>query len=228
MRKSLHILIVFSIVNMLTIFPSKAIIVGEYCIKSIGEVLEHLPVEGPTVAALDWDQTISAKGTQTTPLREGDKTKTVINAIEEKGVNVFVLTARLMGLSKAEPSSFGEDEVSKNLDESVKGMNNQGLGFLEHGALTKNEYEEFRIPQTNTHVMIQDQIVFAGSLLAQSAKPYALMYLIDNNKLKIKPNNIIFVDDDKKQIDAVKSAFANRPEKVTLCYYPINSSDCGQ
>lgn len=64
----------------------------------------------------------------------------------------------------------------------------------------------------------KNHIVYAGG---NKVKAQALIELIDNDKLKVKPKYIVFIDNEIRNIENFKNEFAkDRNEHVLLFHYP--------
>lgn len=199
----------------------------------ISDIRSKIQSETPKIAvAFDWDNTISMVDGCELPLREENTKEVIDNLVTLLNAKIFVLTSRLDGGSV--------DQVGKNALNMAKRMH-QALPILTQSTPLKG-VGDFQIKDTNSHVLYDNGIVFAGSSdddnpcsTSGSCKGKALAQLIDGvdiqtGEKEYKKVNLgefdvlIFVDNDKGHLDAVQEAFAQRPDKdkIHLIYYKQN------
>lgn len=94
------------------------------------------------------------------------------------------------------PRELGDVGTMKTLED----LHNHGIKTM---VLTARAQERLFILALN-------QIVFGGG----GVKGNALVTLIEKDKFKKKPENIIFVDNDEKNKDDVIKVFTDRPENL--------------
>jgi|GEM_PF-4421334 len=203
---------------------TQATIVKQGCIKQISEIFNHLPKEGITVAIFDWDESISSKdgGYNMREIDPHTGTLAVLTKLHDKKIGTMVLTARLSGLGLKGDDSTSAHDLKKYLDDYIKHMTEavESTDWLKHGALKSNDLKELNLqPDTDfdDYILIRDQIAFAGGA---SGKGEAITKIIVEGLFKNKPNNLLFIDNKKSNIDEVHVEFENRDERVYLFHYP--------
>ncbi|MBX3487506.1 MAG: DUF2608 domain-containing protein [Candidatus Paracaedibacteraceae bacterium] len=217
---------------------SQAEIVQAQCIRSITEIKDAISKIDPsekTIAALDWDQTISSEEGNY-ELREGFKTTKAIIDLHTKRIKAFILTARLKGVGIEGGITDGRYYPKEEIDDLIVDQVNEmrkklGPDWLKNGALKSNNLSELTIAgsmaQSGTgrelKAIMSNQIVFSGG---NQVKGETMKLLIDQDFLNEKPDNIIFVDNALYNMDEVTAAFEDRPEKVYLFYYPNSPDSC--
>jgi hypothetical protein len=219
MKKTAAIL--WLVISIFLPSTSQATIVKDVCITEIKDVLTDLPAQGHTVAVFDWDKTISSKETKD-DLRDLDPehgTIAVINKLHEKGIQTMVLTARLAGYG-LDHKDFSSGKLVKELiQEYVDSMKNTlaETNWMENGALKDHDLQETDLGSSK--MLTMDHMAFAGGTFAN--KGHALSMLIDQDKFKDKPVNLLFIDNDCRKIEDVRGSFLNnRSINAYLYHYP--------
>ncbi len=179
------------------------------CIKSIDEVIRHLPPrDGHIIGIFDWDQTVSEHEGGYSPREGGSKgTLATIGTVHRDDIKTIILTARGAGLDQ------WEGEISPIIKPMLETLSS--VKWLDNGALKTENYTHLLI-KGRWHLLTKKQIVFAGG----GVKGEAIAELIDKGMFKSRPDSIIFVDNDIHNIGNVRRVFERRPENMYLFHYP--------
>jgi hypothetical protein len=177
-------------------------------ITKIIQILEHLPQDRSSIVVFDYDDTLSPPfGPGWCENDEAHGTLATINKIHQMGYKTMVLTRRLHGQPySARDSHYTQETMFEKLQQTQ---------WLKNGALARDDLLEGKI-EGHT-IATKNQVCFSGGT---HGKGKGLAFLIDNNCFKESPHNIVFIDDEKRNIESVKDAFSNRPENLFLFYYP--------
>jgi hypothetical protein len=219
-------------------------------INDIFNHLENLPKDEKTIAAFDMDDTLVTRAYNeenkiVETQKEGDKTANAVKELQDRNIETMILTARLQGAGLSidegcrpldrdktreilglEPySDLGSQEeiAVKRKDAIIKYADEMDMFFprwQEYNPLKISELQSLHIPNNTGNCMLTiNNIVFAGGK-KPVWKGKAMTVLIDKDMLKSSPNNILFIDDDKENIEEFNNSFKDRPENVYLFHYP--------
>lgn len=193
------------------------------CITHIHQVLDKtqgFPEDGSTIVVLDWDRTISRSegGNNFRELGEQGTQKT-ITAFQNKNYKTMILTARLGGFGFSEEcrGDLTVQEIEKAAENEINKMLTILPQWPDNGPLIDERLESLKNPDLDVCLLKGKQIVFAGGT---TWKADAIKLLIQEGRFVTKPQNIIVVDNDIKNIDDFSMTFEGRDENVYLFHYP--------
>ena len=225
--KKWRVLIVTFMMLFLHSSQLEAKIVKELKLENINQLLKHIPKEGKVLVASDWDNTISLIDGCVDPLRENQQTLEVIGKIKDTGHPFLIVTSRMHGYSKTNRRQGltvvkVKDELAKNLT-MLTATKIPSLEPIFDPDKTKGlvELNNRKNKVIFNSVLIDKNIMFAGSHTDYEMKGPALTWIIDQDYLLTKPEIIVFIDDDPKYIASVREAFKDRDEQVILLYYEL-------
>jgi hypothetical protein len=202
-------------------------IVKERDIKSIQEVLERVEEihkknpEEKILVVFDWDRTLSLIEGCFLPLREGEKTKNVVNNLLKYNAHPIILTSRRYRLPGAK----------NDLEKTVKNREKEFDALKDTTIMKNNDPQKMAL---NVPGIKEPDVVYNNRFVAAapndrkapSVKGYALENLIDQGKIEEKIKYIVFVDNDEKHIENVKTIFEKRnKEKVDVLHYPVREEE---
>jgi hypothetical protein len=199
--------------------------VSVMCISQIEEVSDkikdiiknHPEKLADTIAVFDWDETIS-KADGEYELR--DENKKLIKLLELLKINkipAMVLTARGYTNRQIDPQIYTA-QIEQQASKMTKALENWSSRVP---ALKIAEIRMLPIVSTPQGIIFKDDLVFTRG----GKKGLILSQLIDDNLLVQKPKNIIFVENDPKNIEEFAEKFRGRKEKVSIFHYPAKASD---
>lgn len=199
-------------------------IIEEYEITSFEQIFDYIqPFIGKNkeiLLVLDWDNTITKINGESTPMREGEYTKVVLELLQDLGVKAMILTARLNGQSLEHPKDVTREKIQQAIADTLNGLELNEIDLQKSAALSSNNYEEFYLEHTDCHVVIQNQFVFAGCY-----KGEALLAILSSPRLDFAPDVIVFVDDQYPNIESVRDALMDTLYSVVLLHYPDPEAD---
>lgn len=181
------------------------------CIANLNRIFKNLPQDGETLAVFDWDQTLSSKVGNFT-LRDRS-TREILKTLHQRGIKTLVLSSRgVRNIASITPEII--EGVTRRTDKMVKVLGNE---WISHGALKEKNFSSCTGISGKLNLITQNDIVLVGPT---STKGNALAELIDSDRLRQRPTNIIFVDHALQHVESVADVFSKRNENVYIFHYP--------
>lgn len=223
------------------------------CINKLKEVLPDLaslPNKEGSIVVFDWDSTVAKwidHSFRAFEAREpqADGTMYVINALQQQGFKMMVLTARLGGFKLADTSRTGQT-IQKDAEMHLENMITL-LGkekWERYGALRpkidaesgEKRFQELAIDDAfeksgdkivrQYYMIAKNSVAFVAGGPGINVKGKTLKQLVNNNDFVVNPKNIVFIDDDKTNTEEVSEVLKDIAQKVYIYHYPKPDKPC--